>query len=67
MISEPLPARDAKSLTSHFDKRLIFLKEKDRENGNLGPVRPRIFARTSQTKSVNFTRRGSKRGRKVEK
>ena len=51
---EPLPARDTKSLTSHFDKKLTFLKEQDRENGNLCPVRPRIFARTSQTKKCEF-------------
>ena len=68
MIFEPLPARDAKSLTSHFDKKLTFLKEQDREKWKSWPRKTKdILKNLSDKKSVNFKRRDNKRRRKVEK
>ena len=64
---EPLPARDTKSLTSHFDKKLTFLKEQDREKWKSWPRKTKILKNLSDKKSVNFKRRDNKRRRKVEK
>ena len=65
---EPLPARDTKSLTSHFDKKLTFLKEQDRDKWkSLSRKTKDILKNLSDKKSVNFKRRDNKRRQKVEK
>ena len=36
--------------------KLNFLKQQDRENENFGPVRPRIFSGSSQTRRVSTSK-----------